>query len=556
MKRITYFLLVPLIQSAYAGSFVIEGVSGKPLSNLERRLEELEQEKPLESLTTEELTTQVKSALEPFGYLKAQVLTRIINSKKAHISISLGPLTYIQKVSVQLTGDGARNSILEKKRLSIPLKVNTPFLTAEYNKSKQMLSSTAEQLGYLHGSFSTARVLITKNNTAEIQLVFDTGPLFYFGQTQFNPTTINPELLHRFVPFHPGRTYSTDLILKLNNDLANSGYFNSVLVKPRIGETQTVPIDVHLEPVSKYSYSLGAGYGTDTGIRGRAGLFVTPVNPLGHKFSAIAQGSFTQNALQAQYLIPGANPVVDQYSLTGNFSNLNYDTGYSNAYLFSLAQQHHNNSFKRVLSINALYETFNYSLQPHQDQLLPYPKAKFSFSKTTSPLFSPTGFTLTLNALGASTALLSKISFAQASVDAKAAYMFNPLRLRFYGHAIQGVTAISDINQLPLSLALLLGGMDNLKAFSFNSIGPGKIISYGGLEVQKEVVKNWYLLAFYDAGDVYKPSIKATLYDVGAGLMWVSPVGPIKLGLAQEVSSSLQRIGTNPRLVISMGPDL
>jgi translocation and assembly module TamA len=101
-----------------------------------------------------------------------------------------------------------------------------------------------------------------------------------------------------------------------------------------------------------------------------------------------------------------------------------------------------------------------------------------------------------------------------------------------------------------------LGGTDNLKAYSFNSIGPGKIITYGGFEIQKEFKKNWYLVGFYDAGDVYNPSIKNIQYNIGGGLMWVSPIGPIKVGLAQAVNNKMERIGHNPRLVISMGPDL
>ncbi len=35
-------------------------------------------------------------------------------------------------------------------------------------------------------------------------------------------------------------------------------------------------------------------------------------------------------------------------------------------------------------------------------------------------------------------------------------------------------------------------------------------MTYGGFEIQKEVVENWYLIGFYDAGDVYNPSPKDT----------------------------------------------
>jgi translocation and assembly module TamA len=539
-----------------SASFAIMGITGKALTNVKKRLEEVQQTKPLTDSTPEELRVQVVNALQPYGYLKAQVSVRIINAQNTAIIINPGPLTYISALEIKLSGEGAQNPILQKTINEIPLHIGDPFLMQEYNKAKLSITNTAESLGYLQGTYSKSEVLIKEDNTAQITLIFDTGHLFYFGQVQFNPTTISPELLHRYVPFQYKQTYSTDLVLKLNNDLASSGYFSSVLVKPQITDSSTVPIDVQLQPVPKYSYTLGAGYGTDTGIRGRAGLYIIPVNRRGHKFNAIAQGSFNQNAVQAQYLIPGTNPITDQYNITGNFSNLNYSSGYSNAYLLSLGQQHNLDFYKRSLSINALYESFNYSQQPNNYEFMLYPKAKFTFSKTTNPLFTPTGYTISFTTLGASKALLSKENFAQGLIDVKAAYMIKPIKLRLFGHALQGVTAINDINQLPLSLALLLGGTDNLKAFSFNSIGPGKITSYGGFELQKEVIKNWYAVAFYDVGTVYNPSLKSILYDAGAAIMWVSPIGPIKLGLAQEINRSFQRVGTNPRLVINMGPDL
>ncbi len=540
-----------------SASFIISGVSDKALANVEKRLEEVQQEKSLASSTPEELRLHVLNALQPFGYFKAQVSVRIVGAEKAVINISPGPFTYITSLEIKVSGDGANNPLIQKTLKEITLHVGDPLLMPDYNKAKLSITNTAESLGYLHGTYTKSEIIIKENNTAQVTLIFNTGPLFYFGQVQFNPSNIRPELLHRFVPFQYKQTYSTDLVLKLNNDLSSSGYFSSVLVKPQITDSQTtVPIDVQLRPVPKYSYSLGAGYGTDTGIRGRAGLYVVPVNEKGHKFNAIAQGSFTQNALQAQYLIPGKNPVTDQYNITGNFSNLNYSSGYSNAYLLSLGQQHNLDWYKRALSLNALYESFNYSQQPNSYEFMLYPKAKWTFRKTTNPLFSPTGYSISLTALGASKTFLSSNSFAQGSLDAKAAYMIKPIKLRLYVHALQGITAINDINQLPLSLALLLGGTDNMKAFSFNSIGPGKTISYAGFELQKEVVKNWYAIAFYDAGDVYNPSLKSILYDAGAAVMWVSPIGPIKLGLAQEISQTFQRVGSSPRLVISMGPDL
>ncbi|HAT8916820.1 TPA: autotransporter assembly complex protein TamA [Legionella pneumophila] len=562
MNRFTYLIILIILcfplfaQDKKAGLLEIDGIKGKVLANVETRLGELSQIKPLSQFTPTELQDQINKAIQPFGYFNAETSINNLNNKII-IKVQPGSQIRIASIKAMLTGEGAQNPLLRKTLKELPLHIGDPLFSEQYEKAKQNIINTAENMGYLHGVFKKAEILIDEHKkSAQITLIFDTGPQYYFGQVQFDPTYISPQLLHRFVPFDPGQPYATDQVLKLNDYLSNSGYFSSVLVKPQITDAQTVPVIVHLQPVPKYSYSFGLGYGTDTGVRGKAALHVIPVNRQGHKFNAVAQGSFRQNALQAQYVIPGKNPVTDQYALTGNFSNLNYNAGYSNATLLSLSQLHNVNQFQRALSLNALYESFHYSLQPNTDQFLLYPKANITFSKTKNLLFSPSGYNITFNALGANKAVLSHLNFGQLSLDAKAALTLDSLHLRLYGHTIQGITAINDINELPLSLALLLGGTDNLKAYSFNSIGPGKIITYGGFEIQKEFKKNWYLVGFYDAGDVYNPSVKNIQYDIGGGLMWVSPIGPIKVGLAQSVDNKMERIGHNPRLVISMGPDL
>ncbi|CAM3020686.1 surface antigen [Legionella steigerwaltii] len=562
MKKLIYLILLITCFTLFAKSndsvsITIYGVSGKVEANVEKRLNELQKLKPLAQFSLDELRDQVIQAVQPFGYFKADAKLQRANARQLTVVIHPGPQIMISRIKVEIIGEGSRNPILRDTVKNVPLVQGSPLFTEQYEQTKLKLLDAAETQGYMRAGFKKSEILIDEDSyTAEITLVLDTGPLYYFGQIQFNPTYINPKLLHRFVPFHPGQVYSADKILQLNNDLSNSGYFSSVLVKPQITENPTVPVKIYTEPASKYSYTLGAGYGTDTGVRGRAALHVVPVNRQGHKFNLMAQGSFVQNALQAQYVIPGKNPIQDQYTLTGNFSNLNYSAGYSNSFLISLAQQHRITNYQRTLSVNTLYEGFHYAFQQNTKQFLLYPKATFTWSKTQDLLFSPSGYNVTINGLTANQILLSTINFAQASLDLKAAMRIEPLRLRLYGHAIQGFTAINNINQQPLSLALLLGGTDNLKAFSFNSIGPSRIISYAGFEIQKETKKNWYLIAFYDAGAIYNPTPLKSYYDAGGGLMWVSPLGPIKVGLAQAINNRWHRDSNGPRLVISMGPDL
>jgi translocation and assembly module TamA len=554
---ILFFAWVPIALAA-ALSINITGIKGDVLDNVKSRLTELYQGESFNQDAKEQVRKQIETAMYPYGYFapRIRILSKTQKSLTAHINP--GPQIKVTSLSIELTGAGKHDLRILKARHALPLKPGKPFINSQYKEAKEALLNAAEHQGYLHGKFTTSEVLIDKQKyTVNIKIIFDTGPQYFFGQVRFDPTYVCPELLYRYVPFQPGQPYSTDQILAFESNLSSSGYFKSVVVKPNIDTKSDVPVDVHLERIHRINYTLGVGYGTDTGPRGRAALHVTPVNRRGHKFNAIAQGSAKENALLAQYLIPGRNPLLDNYSLTGSVSNLDYSSGYGNAFQLSLAHQHATKRHQRTLSINGLVERFNYTYQPKTTKSLLFPKAIFAWTKTTDPLFSPSGYNLTLTGLAAGKFALSEINMGQATLDAKAAITVDAIRTRFFAHTIQGLTGIQNINDLPLSLAMLLGGAQNLQGYGYNSIGPGKYMTYGGIEIQKETWDKWYVVGFVDAGDVYKPTPRLLKYDAGVGLMWVSPVGPIKVALAQPLDNHFQRVsGSNPRLVINMGPDL
>lgn len=557
-KRIFFLGFFLFCLTAIAADINISGVDGKVLKNVQHRLTELYPGKSILKESSETIRTQVEKALMAYGYFHPDISVKANRAGYPNVRIHSGPIMRIITVDVSIVGEGRDNAVIQKAAHRLPIKAGDPFNAELYNESKEALTNVAENQGYLHGVFETSTILMDRNqDTAKITICFNTGPQFYFGQLRFDPTYISPDLLARYVPFKPGQAYSTDKLLNLDRNLSNSGYFKSVNVKPLIGNEQEVPIDVNLTPVNRLNYTLGLGYGTDTGPRGLAGINIIPVNRAGHKFSAGIQGSTAENAFQAQYTIPGKNPITDKYSLGGSFTNLNYNVGFGNAGLISLAQQHVTPRLQRILSLNGLNDSFSYKNADRQYKTLFYPKALFSFTQAKDQLFSPSGHNVSISGLASTRAFLSQLNIAQGSIDAKAALTLDKIRTRFYVHAIQGVTLVNDVTQIPLSLAQLLGGANNLRGSNFNSIGPGRVITFGSVELQKETFKKWYALGFVDCGDVYKPDPLNFKYDAGLGLMWVSLIGPIKVGLAQPLNDRFSRSNDHaPKFVVSMGPDL
>lgn len=533
------------------------GLNKESLINVEDRLTERYQGKSIQAQPEAELKSEIVKALEPYGYFKPKI--DILSMKQPmKIIIHSGPRIHIRALHIQIVGEGARNPGIQQSVYDIPIHIGQPFETKSYEATKNYLSNTAEAQGYLHASFTTAQVLIdTQKNTANILLVLDTGLRYYYGQVTFDPTHISPDLLKKYVPFKPGTPYSTEQILKFNSNLASSGYFNTVDVQPILSNKLDVPIRVKLKPVKRLTYNVGVGYGTDTGPRGRLGFNVIPVNRAGHKFNMVMQGSFVQNTVQGQYIIPGQNPMNDNYIIHGGYTHLDFSAGRSSGVLLGFGQQHIVPNYQRTLSINALDEHYKYTDLPSESERVLFPKILLMLYQNSDPLFSPSGYKITLSGLAASKALLSETSLAQAVVDARAAIAIAPIRTRIFLHGIQGLTAIQQITQLPLSLAPLIGGAEDLKGYAFNSIGPGKIVSYAGLEIQKETWDNVYFYGLLDAGTAYNPVERIGYYDAGLGVMWVSPVGPIKIAVAQAIHQNIQNVPyQHPRLVVTIGPDL
>jgi len=590
--------LLLLLGASKSAPFDITGLDKAPLENVQHRLIDVYAHPTQQGISEDMLRDQIEKALAPYGFFNPTISIKLPSHKHpGKIHIKPGRPVLITSLTLHIEGPGRDLDEIQRAYRDLPIKQNQPFNSMLYEEAKNNLLNAAEHQGYLNAQFDQSTVSIDKQTyQASIILLFNTGPRSYFGNLKFitgttrpapklngevplpklskfieffkpfgqrNPmfTTghiaLSPDLLFHYVPFDYGAPYSTDDIMALNSNLTASGYFKNIDVDPEPDVGQHVPLSVHLEPVDRFSYTLSGGYGTDTGARGRVGLHVIPLNTYGHKFDAVVQGSSNQNAALLKYTIPGHDPIHDQYTINGGFNNLNYVSGNSRSGNISLVAQHIKPKYQRILSLNGLHEQFHYDKQLPSEKTVVYPKAMLAWREVSDPLFSPSGYTITVNGFAANRAVLSSISAAEISLDAKAAFTFDLIRTRVYGHVLQGLTQINDIYTLPLSLALLLGGPENMKGYSYNSMGPGKVLSYGGIELQKETFNTWYVLGFIDKGTVYRPEPRLVQFDVGVGLMWRSPVGPIKAAVAQPVDNRLRRMpDTGIRFVVNMGPDI
>ena len=75
-----------------------------------------------------------------------------------------------------------------------------------------------------------------------------------------------------------------------------------------------MPITIRASNCAR-GYSLGAGYGTDTGVRGTAAWTVPRVNSYGHRFRVQMQLSQIEQLFDARYDMPVGDPALEKFSL-------------------------------------------------------------------------------------------------------------------------------------------------------------------------------------------------------------------------------------------------
>ncbi len=549
----------------------IQGIQNQALQNATRRMDIMI--KSTGTLTPSEVQTlysqgfkNIKKAVEPYAFFKAHVTGRLIrkgNTWTAHYSVRSGPQLQVTEFKIKLAGPGKNNPKLKKALRNLPIKVGQPFVSAKYTKVKTELYTQAENLGYLDANFTKHVVYIDKQHySAKIDLVFSTGHRYRYGKIKIQSGPYSEAFIRRYIMFRSGQYYDPNAIIKLQRNLSNAPYFNSVHVTPHREQARNyrVPILVTLLPRKSKEYLFGLGYGTLTGPRATLGFNWYRVTDTGHRLQAYIKASRYLSSGLVRYIIPGHNPVTDHYDFSAALLNLDVDAGrsmvaslsagYSHAPSkhwqenYRLTLQHESSKFKLNQDQNEEKQTVNASFL--------IPSVTFAYISSSKRIYTNGGYRFALTLKGAKRGMLATTSFIQGLLNAKYIAAFGKSFGRIIFRGSLGYTIVDDLKSLPLSLLFLTGGPESVRGFRLQSIGPGRYLKIISLEYQHIIVGNWYGAVFADAGTAANQFNRSLSKGVGIGVGYNSPVGPIQLSLAHALTPGGQVISVQ----VSLGPDL
>jgi len=509
---------------------------------------------------------EIRHALEPFGYYRPQINKQLEQtgptSWHAVYTIDPGTPIRIAKIDLLLSGDINNDSLFSDYIRDLPLHQGDVFNHMTYDGVKSTLAKMAAEHGYFSARFIEHRIEIDiQAYEVRIHLHYDSGPRYRFGELRISQSVLDPELLHRYIPFERGSPYDLNALLDLQRTLNDTEYFQTVEITPAVDDIQQfeVPIDITLTPRKTRRYTLGAGYGTDTGVRARLGWDILRVNRYGHRFNAEARQSEIGYSLSANYRVPVLNPRTDEIVYNNSVVNEKTDSSTSTTRTVSATLNHSRGAWREALSLSYQIEDYRIAdTQDHSFELIP----GVNWIRTWGREFINTfdGLRFDLGIRGASQDLASKTGFLQVQGGIKA---ITPLgqHNRLIGRGRLGSIWSDAFEDLPSSLRFFAGGTQSVRGYAYQSLGPvdangnvigGRHLMVGSLELEHSFNEAWGVAVFYDAGNAYDNIDDRLEHGAGFGLRWRSPVGPVRIDLASAISEA----GRPWKLHISIGPDL
>ena len=270
---------------------------------------------------------EATDALRPYGYYAPSVRSRTTRDDEnwiVRLFIVPGEPVRFHVVDIAITGQGEDDTTLRSVIHNSTVKPGARLEHTAYERLKLELLRSAQERGYVDAKLERHELIVDPEaQTADVHVALTTGGRYQFGEIQIEQSAISDRLFAGYLRFAEGQPYSPERVRSTQFALEDSNYFSTVTVIPGDPDpkTLTVPVTVRGEPIKRDRYSVSAGYGTDTGVRGKFTWDNRRVNKRGHRWQVQLTASSVLTEAIARYIIPVGDPSLEK---------LEFSTGYIN----------------------------------------------------------------------------------------------------------------------------------------------------------------------------------------------------------------------------------
>ncbi len=506
-----------------------------------------------------------QEALQAYGHFTARIehsISERADCRDPALHIDAGPVTRVETVEIDLppvvTAIDSLRQFVEENRPQ----VGDPLDQAAYDSLRDGLLLRVKRLGFLDARFTRREIRVDPaNGSADIALALEAGPRYRFGEVTIEQSILRPQLAQRLTGVDPGAPYTSRDLLAMNQNLTGTEYFESVSVRPMLDERVglEVPVEITTRHSPRTSYELRAGYATDTGPRVGAQVKRRFVNDRGHRWGAKTEVSAIEQSLQTSYTMPRrSDPLAERYDIYARVDREDNNDIVTLSSTVGVQWVQERAKWTQALFTEYLLDRTRYGDEPAEINGFAILGGRLGYSGLDDPLFPTRGVVFDVSLQGAAEPILSAASFLRSRVFVGGYYPLG--RWIVAGRGEAGMIATDDFDRMPRSLRFFAGGDRSVRGYEYESLSPrneagtrigGKYLLAGSLEAMHPIVgDDWYLAGFVDAGNAYTdPDLAELKVGTGIGVRWRSPVGIIRVDVAQPLDGT----GGLPRLHLGLG---
>jgi outer membrane protein insertion porin family len=510
------------------------------------------------------------------GFPDAEIVSHDVTltdeGRKAHVTVRIDEGTPLLVKAVELDGfevltDDERQALRDR----MPVAIGEPVVRADVLAGGEMASAALKDRGY---AAATVRVFEERENGQSlVRYAAEPGPVAYFGPIEIDGNkSVDDNVIRRKLTFRPGDRFSQKALRESQQRLYGLRLFRFANIKPLLEETKSseVPTRISVAEGKHRQVEFSAGYGTEEKLRGEAQWrhlnFLGGARILGlhGRWSALNRGGQIDFE-QPYFFHPRLSLALDGHSWYTDepaYAVLAQGGGVAvNGFINSRTQvagafttEYQRSTIAEEALADPSYrdDLIALGLDPdtgEQDGTLVSVGASFIRNTTVNPLDPRDGYQFSAKVEQAGGWLPGSYNFIDTGIDGRI-YRTVGDRTTLAGRVrAASIAPFGPASDVPFSRRYFLGGSTSLRGWGRFEVAPlsptglpvgGNTMLDTSAELRMRLVGNFGAIAFVDAGNVWTDAwqfeLNDLLYDVGAGLRYYTPIGPIRLDYAWQLT--------------------
>ena len=430
-----------------------------------------------------------------------------------------------------------------------------------------------ENNGFPWASVDIEATIDSVAKQAAVDIILNPGPRSYFSEISYEGVeTVPDRIVAREMVIDEGDLYDSRRIQESQRQIFGHHLFRfATITIPEQEEDSTLAIKVRVRENPPRTIQATVGFGSEEYLRGQLNWQSRNISGTGHRLSFDARGSFIEQRLGANYLIPYVfntrssfvSSPYGQRRLEPAFELLR--VGISNSLIYQI---------KRAQTATVSYEySLNEEISRRQEVSLPDTVLGYNVSSlllsgyyTQRVTRDPEGWVIQPSAEFSGTFGESTYTFQKLTLDVR---HYQPITrsTKLATRIHTGTIFYTQQDSLPSNIRFFTGGTNSVRGWSRQQLGPkrpsfndGEFDGYvptGGqamftfnieLRQQLNFLFNGFGMGlFLDGGQIWRDidrvDERPIQFGTGGGLRYQSPIGPVRIDVGYKINPTEDDLG-------------